>query len=129
VYAAKDAGGARWLFFDRRFEDAFAQTRRLENELAEALVRGEFVPHFQPHVEFATGTVIGAEALIRWNHPRRGLTAPAEFVPFAEEHGMMGAIGAWVMAETVRASTAWRAFDVWLSERRNTSTGRAYMRA
>jgi diguanylate cyclase (GGDEF)-like protein len=111
VYAAKASGGARWTFFERRFEDAYAHARRLQNELAEALVRDEFVLHFQPHVEFATGKVVGAEALIRWNHPDRGLIFPVDFVAFAEEHGMMGAIGGWVMNETVRQSAAWRAAD------------------
>jgi diguanylate cyclase (GGDEF)-like protein len=111
VYAAKAAGGARCTFFERRFEDAYTQVRRLQNELAEALVRGEFVLHFQPHIEFATGSVIGAEALIRWDHPGRGLLMPSDFVPFAEEHGMMGAIGGWVMSETVRRSAGWRAAD------------------
>ncbi|HEY4442612.1 MAG TPA: EAL domain-containing protein [Candidatus Elarobacter sp.] len=111
VYAGKAAGGARWTFFERRFEDAYAHARRMQNELAEALVRGEFVLYFQPHVEFATGKVVGAEALLRWNHPVRGLIFPTEFIAFAEEHGMMGAIGAWVMNETVRRSAAWRAHD------------------
>ena len=111
VHAAKAAGGARFTFFEPRLEDAFAQERRLQNELAEALVRGEFALHFQPHIEFATGGIVGAEALIRWNHPQRGVLAPIEFVPFAEAHGMMGAIGGWVMGETVRASAAWRAAD------------------
>jgi diguanylate cyclase (GGDEF)-like protein len=119
VRTAKESGRARWSFFDRRVEDAFLTARRLQTDLAQALVRDEFVLHFQPHVEIATGRIIGAEALIRWQHPERGLLAPAEFVPFAEEHGMLGAIGAWVMRETVRASRPWRdadpAFRAWFN--------------
>jgi diguanylate cyclase (GGDEF)-like protein len=111
VQLAKAHGRARWSFFDRRVEDAFVRTRSLQNDLAHALVREEFVLHFQPHVEIATGRVTGAEALIRWQHPERGLLAPAEFIPFAEEHGMLGSIGAWVMRETVRASRRWRSAD------------------
>jgi diguanylate cyclase (GGDEF)-like protein len=111
VRVSKDNGRARWSFFDSRVENAFVSARRLQTDLAQALVREEFVLHFQPHVEIATGHVVGAEALIRWRHPERGLISPADFVPFAEEHAMLGAIGAWVMRETVRASQPWRAAD------------------
>lgn len=111
VRTSKESGRARWSFFDRSVEDAFARARRLENDLAQALVRGEFVLQFQPHVALASGRVAGAEALIRWNHPERGVLSAADFVPFAEEHGMLGEIGAWVMRETVRASRPWRAVD------------------
>ena len=100
VQTAKAAGGARYAFFDKRVEDAFARTRRLQNDLARALVRDEFVLFYQPHVSIATGRVVGAEALIRWNHPERGLLPPSEFVPFAEEHGMLPAIGPWVLRES-----------------------------
>ncbi|MBV8370557.1 MAG: EAL domain-containing protein [Candidatus Eremiobacteraeota bacterium] len=111
VRSSKERGRARWSFYDVRDADAFAAARKLQNDIAEALVREEFVLRFQPHVELATGRVVGAEALIRWRHPERGLLAPAEFFPLAEAHGMAGAIGAWVMRETVRASRAWRAAD------------------
>ena len=111
VRTAKESGRARWAFFDRSVEDAFVAARRLQNDLAQALVRGEFVLHFQPHVEIATRRIVGAEALIRWRHPERGLLSPAEFVPFAEDHAMLGAIGAWVMQETARAARPWRAAD------------------
>ncbi|HEY6234630.1 MAG TPA: GGDEF domain-containing phosphodiesterase, partial [Candidatus Elarobacter sp.] len=111
VHVAKENGRARWSFFDRRVEDAFLRVRTLQNDLAHALVREEFVLHFQPHVEIATGRIVGAEALIRWHHPERGLLSPADFIPFAEEHGMLGPIGAWVMRETVRASRPWRNAD------------------
>ncbi len=111
VRSSKERGRARWSFYDARDADAFAAARKLQNDIAEALVREEFVLRFQPHVELATGRVAGAEALIRWRHPERGLLSPAEFLPFAEEHGMAGAIGAWVMRETLRVSRPWRAAD------------------
>jgi diguanylate cyclase (GGDEF)-like protein len=111
VTSSKENGRARWSFFDRRVADAFAVARKLQNDLAEALVRDEFVLYFQPQIEIASGRVAGAEALIRWRHPQRGLLSPADFLPHAENHGMLGAIGAWVMAETVRASRPWRNAD------------------
>ncbi len=120
VQTTKSAGGGRYAFFDRRVEDAFARVRRTQNDLARALVRDEFVLYFQPHVSIATGRVTGAEALIRWQHPERGLLAPAEFIPFAEEHGMLPSIAPWIVRETVRAARAWREiagtdFRVWFN--------------
>jgi len=119
VQTAKAEGGARYAFFDPRVEDAFARGRRLQNDLARALVRHEFVLYFQPHVAIASGRVTGAEALIRWQSPDRGLVGPADFVPFAEEHGMLSAITPWIVRETVRAARQWREiapdFRVWFN--------------
>ncbi len=120
VQTAKAEGGARYAFFDPRVEDAFARGRRLQNDLARALVRREFVLYFQPHVAIADGRVTGAEALIRWQSPDRGLVGPADFVPFAEEHGMLSAITPWIVSETVDAARRWRDvagpdFRVWFN--------------
>jgi diguanylate cyclase (GGDEF)-like protein len=119
VQTAKAGAGARYAFFDPRVEDAFARVRRMQNDLTRALVRGEFVLYFQPHVSIATGRVTGAEALIRWQHPERGLLPPAEFVPFAEEHGILSSISPWIVREAVRAARALRlddpAFRVWFN--------------
>ncbi len=118
-YAAKDAGRGRAAFFDPAIEEGHARARTLKNELARALERSELTLHFQPHVDLKTRRICGAEALVRWNHPERGLLAPGEFIPFAERHGLAGAIGAWVMGATARASIAWRnsdpAFHVWFN--------------
>jgi diguanylate cyclase (GGDEF)-like protein len=118
-HAAKDAGRGRSSFFDLSVEEAFAATRLLQNELQTALTRGEFVLYFQPHVDLATHRIGGAEALIRWQHPERGLIEPNAFIPFAERHGLAGAIGTWVMHETERASREWRRadpnFQVWFN--------------
>lgn len=111
VYDAKQGGRARWAFFDRRIEGDFHAVRRLKDELARALIREELVLHFQPHVDLRTGRLAGAEALLRWNHPERGLLPPAEFVPFAERHGLADELGAWVMRETIRISERWRRSD------------------
>jgi diguanylate cyclase (GGDEF)-like protein len=118
-HAAKETGRGRSSFFDLSVEEAFAATRLLQNELQAALTRGEFVLYFQPHVDLATNHIGGAEALIRWQHPERGLVEPAAFIPFAERHGLAGAIGTWVMHETERASREWRRadpnFQVWFN--------------
>jgi len=111
VFAAKQAGGARTAFFDGRAEERFFSFRRQKRELEEALARGQFELYFQPHVELASGRVAGLEALLRWNHPERGLVMPNAFLPFAEENGLIGAIGAWVLAETLRRSRCWRLRD------------------
>ena len=119
VYAAKESGRGRWAFFDPRKQEVSIQSHRLQHELLEAIARDELVLYFQPHIELTSGRVAGAEALIRWNHPERGLLAPSEFIPFAERHGLVSRIGDWVMRETLRSSRRWReadpAFRVWFN--------------
>jgi EAL domain-containing protein (putative c-di-GMP-specific phosphodiesterase class I) len=91
----------------------------VKDALLAALDRNEFVLHFQPHMSLANGKIDGAEALIRWQHPDRGLLSPGAFIPFAEENGLVTAIGAWVMQETARLSRPWRTanpdFHVWFN--------------
>jgi diguanylate cyclase (GGDEF)-like protein len=111
VFDAKQNGRARYAFFDRQVETDFQTVRRLKDELARALANDEFVLYFQPHVDLREGRVAGAEALIRWKHPKRGLLLPSEFIGFAERHGFAEQIGAWVMRETVRLSAPWRHAD------------------
>ena len=79
----------------------------MKDALRAALDRNEFVLHFQPHVNLANSKITGAESLIRWQHPERGLLGPGSFIPLAEEIGLMPEIGAWVMRETVRISRPW----------------------
>jgi diguanylate cyclase (GGDEF)-like protein len=111
VFDAKQNGRARHAFFDRRVETDFLTVRRLKDELGRALVNDELVLYFQPHIDLREGRVAGAEALIRWNHPVRGLLPPSEFIGFAERHGFAEQLGAWVMRETVRISAPWRRAD------------------
>jgi diguanylate cyclase (GGDEF)-like protein len=110
-YAAKDAGRGRVAFFDIAVEQTYVATQGLRNDLLAALARDEFTLYFQPHVNLRTLQIVGAEALIRWQHPERGLVGPNEFIPFAERHGLAGWIGSWVMRETTRASREWRRAD------------------
>ncbi len=108
MYAAKAAGKARYEFF-RPFMHARALERfEVQADLEQALIRNEFVVHYQPIVDFETGKALGVEALVRWNHPTRGLLAPLEFIPIAEDTGVIVPLGAWVLGEACRQTVAWR---------------------
>jgi diguanylate cyclase (GGDEF)-like protein/PAS domain S-box-containing protein len=102
LYRAKGEGGGRHCFFENRMDSEMRERRILEMEMAEALERGEFTLHYQPLVATADGVVSGFEALIRWNHPIRGLVPPSEFIPIAERSTLIGAIGEWTIREACR---------------------------
>jgi EAL domain-containing protein (putative c-di-GMP-specific phosphodiesterase class I) len=89
--------------------EAVASKVTLENQLRLALDRGEFVLYYQPKVDLATGTVTGAEALIRWNDPHTGLVPPAQFIPVLEETGLIHAVGRWALRQAVSDYLRWRA--------------------
>jgi diguanylate cyclase (GGDEF)-like protein/PAS domain S-box-containing protein len=109
MYRAKDAGRNNAQFFELAMTTAAVERRAIEADLRGALARDEFVLHYQPVVDLASGRVVGAEALLRWNHPERGLVGPDHFVPLAEETGLIRDIGAWVFAAGCRQLAAWRA--------------------
>jgi predicted signal transduction protein with EAL and GGDEF domain len=109
MYAAKHGGKGRHAVFEPAMHLRAQERRALEHDLREAVARGELVLHYQPIVRLDTGRVTGAEALVRWQHPGRGLVPPGEFIPLAESTGMIVEIGRWVLEEACREAARWRA--------------------
>lgn len=107
MYHAKESGRANYQFFTpQMFERAF-ETLDKERQLKEALARNEFVLHYQPQRRRQDNDVVGLEALVRWQHPTRGLVGPDEFIGFAEEHGLIASIDRWVLQTACRQLKAW----------------------
>ncbi len=99
MYRAKAAGRNRYRFFEPEMAVATRERMALETSLRPALARGEFELHYQPRIDLRSMAMVGMEALIRWNHPERGLVSPAQFIPIAEETGLIAPIGRWVLHE------------------------------
>jgi diguanylate cyclase (GGDEF)-like protein/PAS domain S-box-containing protein len=109
MYSAKSLGRNRYSYFTRAMQEAALNRMRLANELRGALAGGQFRLFYQPIVELATNHIHKAEALIRWQHPQRGQVNPAEFIPIAEDTGMIVEIGEWVFREAAKQVAVWRA--------------------
>jgi diguanylate cyclase (GGDEF)-like protein len=109
LYAAKHGGRGGFRFFTRDLLTAAEDRRHLEEDLHDALTRGEFELHYQPIVRCDTNTVVGAEALIRWNHPEKGQISPALFIPIAEETALIRQIGEWALRTACVEAAAWPA--------------------
>lgn len=107
MYHAKSSGRNCFQFFKDEMNVRAVERQSLEGNLRQALERQEFVLHYQPKVNLETGAITGVEALLRWEHPERGLMLASQFVPIAEECGLIVPIGKWVMREACRQSQAW----------------------
>jgi diguanylate cyclase (GGDEF)-like protein len=99
--------GERYLFYTQQMTEAVARNFSLENKLRAALERNEFVLHYQPTVDLETRSIVGAEALIRWQSPELGLVPPMEFIPLMEETGLVLEVGAWVLRQAVLDQQHW----------------------
>lgn len=124
MYRAKEQGGGRYLLFDEVTRTRALQRLEMEHALRRALERDEFRVFFQPEVSLDTEEIIGLEALVRWEHPERGLLTPGAFIALAEETGLIVPIGRWVLSEACRLAQRWqvaRAHDAPLTLRVNVS--------
>ena len=109
MYAAKQAGKNRYHLFDVAQDEAIKVHHESVERIQQALNHGELVLYYQPKVHMPSGRVVGAEALIRWQHPERGLLAPAAFLPLIENHAVSIALGEWVIADALRQMALWSA--------------------
>ena len=105
---AKMQGRNCYQFYSSTMQEGVRERLFLETDLRNAVIREEFVLHYQPKVSCSSGRVVGAEALIRWNHPRRGLVPPDQFIPLLEETGLIVAVGRWVLETAARQTLAWQ---------------------
>ena len=108
MYRAKERGGARTELFDSAMRDNAVRSLQIEQELQQALEQGELRLYFQPGVDLTTRQIVGAEALVRWQHPKRGLIVPDRFLRVAEETGLIVPLGAWVVSQACSQLAEWQ---------------------
>jgi EAL domain-containing protein (putative c-di-GMP-specific phosphodiesterase class I) len=107
VYAAKNAGRAQHRFYDEQMNIQATKRLLMESSLRRAIQGNKLCLYFQPKIDVASGTIVGAEALVRWQHPERGMVPPIEFVPLAEECGLILQLTDWVLAQACADLRAW----------------------
>ena len=108
MYHSQQKGGNNYHFYTAKNANFFINTLLQESSLRHALKSSEFEIYYQPQIEIKTGKIIGAEALVRWNHPERGRVSPGEFIPMAEEMGLIAPLGEWVLETACRQTKAWQ---------------------
>jgi len=108
----KHAGGGDYMVFDPKMAVDLREQAELLADLRQAVVRGQLELYYQPKVDARSLQITAAEALLRWHHPKRGMVSPALFIPLAERHGLIGAIGNWVIDDATRQAAAWRALGL-----------------
>jgi diguanylate cyclase (GGDEF)-like protein len=109
LYRAKEDGGGRHRFFEREMDRKAQKRRDMELDLRRAFANGEFELHYQPLVELAADRISGFESLLRWRHPDKGMISPADFIPVAEDIGLIVALGEWVLREACNEAAKWPA--------------------
>ncbi|WP_054112653.1 putative bifunctional diguanylate cyclase/phosphodiesterase [Marinagarivorans algicola] len=107
MYRAKCAGKNRYEFFLNDMQSSLVDSLLLENELRRAIIQQEMHLHYQPQIDIRTGRIIGLEALVRWQHKERGMISPMDFIPLAEDTGLIGALGEWVLNHACERFQAW----------------------
>lgn len=108
MYRAKESGRNAYRFFDNQMNVDAVEKQFMLSGLRKALARSEFVLHYQPQIDLASGRIIGVEALLRWNHPELGMIPPARFISIAEDSGLIVPIGEWVLREACRQAACWQ---------------------
>ena len=108
MYSAKKSGSHKFMFFSQNMNSLFEKQLQLENALRNALKKQEFELHYQPQVDIESGRIIGMEALLRWNSAEFGRVSPGNFIPLAEEVGLIIDIGEWVLREACRQNAEWQ---------------------
>jgi diguanylate cyclase (GGDEF)-like protein/PAS domain S-box-containing protein len=108
LYTAKEQGRSNYKFFDPKMDEAVQRRKLLENELRESLTSEQLLLHYQPQIDLISGRLVGAEALVRWQHPVRGLVYPGEFIPVAEQCGLITPIGQWVTGAAFLQARRWQ---------------------
>ncbi|MEZ4128519.1 EAL domain-containing protein, partial [Salmonella enterica] len=107
MYRVKERGRGSYGFYLPQMNADLLSRMQLEHAMRQALDQGHFAVHYQPQVEMATGRIVGAEALLRWNDPVMGTVSPGVFIPLAEESGYIVTLGAWVLEQAIREAAEW----------------------
>ncbi len=109
MYQAKEGGRDRYCYFTDEVNQQITSDLTLATDMRGALKNGEFELYYQPKVAVSSGTIVGVEALVRWNHPEHGLLLPGRFIPLAEKNGFIVSLGVWILKQAVRQQVAWKA--------------------